>query len=80
MSGLTPHSPFICDMCDEQATFITQVRILDLQQKFFQNGRLGSSLKKIWPPTKVVSKWEMGSTEKFMASNKSSFKVGDGQH
>jgi hypothetical protein len=34
-------------MCDEQATFITQVRILDLQQKFFQSGRLGSIEKKI---------------------------------
>jgi hypothetical protein len=69
-------------MCDEQATFITQVRILDLQQKFFQSGRLGSTeknlasnkkffesgrwaaLKKLWPLTKVLSKWEMGSTEK----------------
>jgi len=38
---IDPHSPFICDMCDEQATFITQVRILDLQQKFFESGRLG---------------------------------------
>jgi hypothetical protein len=83
-------------MCDEQATFITQVRILDLQQKFFQSGRLGSTEKKIglqqkffesgrwvalkilWPPTKVLSKWEMGSTVKKLASNKSSFKVGDG--
>jgi hypothetical protein len=85
-------------MCDEQATFITQVRILDLQQKFFQSGRLGSIEKKIglqqkffqsrrwvalkilWPPTKkkVLSKWEMGSTENNLASNKSSFKVGDG--
>jgi hypothetical protein len=73
--------------------FITQVRILDLQQKFFQSGRLGSTeknlasnkssfkvgdwvaLKKIWPPTKVLSKWEMGSTENNLASNKSSFKV-----
>jgi hypothetical protein len=36
------------------------------------------ALKKIWPPTKVLSKLEMGSTEKIMASNKSSFKVGDG--
>ncbi len=57
---IDPHSPFICDMCDEQATIHhPSQRILDLQQKFFQNGRLGS-------------------TEKNLASNKSSFKVGDG--
>lgn len=28
-----PHSPFICDMCDEQATFITQVRIFGFATK-----------------------------------------------
>jgi hypothetical protein len=47
-------------MCDEQATFITQVRILDLQQKFFQSGRLGSIEKKIGLQQKFFQsrRWE----------------------
>jgi hypothetical protein len=33
------------------------------KKKFFQSGGW-VALKNLWPPTKVLSKWAMGSTEK----------------